>query len=140
MFLGNRFNEKCEDSMEWVDLVYELSVRKQTGAGLPSDGPWQGELQRRARHVLGKGNWCEGQEWGWKLPETMLVVPEMCRAFRRARVLHLVRHPVDACLRRTHLTSRMGHPVGATTLHAAYRRLGWERDPLPRRSRRPTAK
>ena len=57
------------------------------------------------------------------------MVPEVAHAFSDAKIIHLVRHPFGACLRRSHVTSRLNHNIGAATLRAAYRWLNWDRDP-----------
>lgn len=127
LFLGNRLNES-EDSVEWIDLIYELAIKKLTDK-LPPGAHWQQELIARAEHVVLKGLWKQTQRWGWKLPETMLILPEVARAFSEAQIIHLVRHPLDTCLRRTHMTSRMDNSIGEATLLAAYQWLNWDRDP-----------
>ena len=127
LFLGNRLNES-EDSTEWVDLIYELAIKKLTDT-LPSRAQWHQQLIARAEHILGQGQWMETQAWGWKLPETMLIVPEVAYAFADAKIIHLVRHPLDTCLRRTHMTSRMNNSIGEATLLGAYLWLNWDRDP-----------
>ncbi|MCY3874357.1 MAG: sulfotransferase [Rhodobacteraceae bacterium] len=127
VFLGNRLNGS-EDSIEWIGVQYESAARKLTD-GAPERGCWNEALSGCAEKILQRGQWKEGQLWGWKLPETMLILPEVVQAFPNARIVHLVRHPVDTCLRSTHVTSRTDIPVGAATLHAAYSRLGWRRDP-----------
>ncbi len=54
----------------------------------------------------------------------MLILPEVLEAFPRARIIHLVRHPVTSALRRTHITSRLDNPIGSAVLAAAYRDSG----------------
>ncbi len=127
VFLGNRLNGS-EDSIEWIRVQYESAVNKLTD-GAPARGRCHESLLGCAENILAGGQWKEGQLWGWKLPETMLLLPEVVQAFPNARIVHLVRHPVDTCLRSTHVTSRTENPVGAATLHAAYSWLGWRRDP-----------
>ncbi len=127
VFLGNRLNGTA-DSIEWVDLIYEMVVK--SGLDMtrqPLD--WTVELRARAISVLGQGQWQPGMPWGWKLPESMLVVPELAQGLPGSKFIHLVRDPLDTCLRRTHMTSRMDNPVGRATLSMAYAALGWERDP-----------
>ncbi len=127
IFLGNRLNE-TEDSIEWVDLIYELAIKKLNDI-LPCGTNWRQELIARAVDILLNGQWKDSQPWGWKLPETMLIMPEVAQAFPDAKILHMVRHPVDTCLRRSHMTSRTQNPIGKATLLAAYRWLNWDRDP-----------
>lgn len=124
VFLGNRLNVSG-DSVEWVDLIYEMTLNHQTGTVPPSS--WETQLQKEAQAILGQGNWQPGRPWGWKLPETMIVVPEVFKAFPDANLIHLIRHPVDSALRRTHMTSRGDNPVGRAVLRAAYAKI--DRDP-----------
>lgn len=128
VFLGNQFNRRCEDSIEWVDLIYEMGLRALAG-DLKNTERRNNSLTRHAENILNAGRWQPYQQWGWKLPESMLSLPQICDAFRQAKIIHLVRHPLDVCLRRTHVTSRMDNPVGKATLLAAYRWLKWDRDP-----------
>src|SRR5690606_20872537 len=65
-----------------------------------------------------------GAAWGFKLPESMLVLDEILAAFPRARLVHLVRDPMTSCLRRTHMTARTDNQIGQAVLRAAYRHLG----------------
>jgi len=125
VFLGNRLN-KSKDSVEWVDTIYEIGSRRT----VPNKG-YQLEdskaldlLHHRARDVLSAGDWETGMPWGWKLPETMLIAPDVLRAFPKARFVHLVRHPVTSSLRRTHMTSRADNPIGHSVLVASYREAG----------------
>jgi Sulfotransferase family len=62
--------------------------------------------------------------WGFKLPESMLVLDLIAEAFPRARYVHLVRDPLATCLRRTHMTSRLDNEIGQAAVVAAYRQAG----------------
>lgn len=127
IFLGNRIN-KYGDSVEWADLIYEMAL-----VSLPSpDRPkptraWDGPLCDRAKRILEAGNRKPGQPWGWKLPETMLVMSEVCRTFPNGKVVHLIRHPVTSSLRRTHKTSRPEDQIGRLVVPAAYEHVGLRR-------------
>ena len=124
VFLGNELNA-TEDSVEWVDVIYEMALKLlPERGGAPTRGHWGPELVARARSVLGAGGGRRSRPWGFKLPECMLVLPELASALPEARFIHLVRNPLDCCLRRTHLTSRTDNPIGIATLEAAYRALG----------------
>lgn len=129
VFLGNELNVSS-DSVEWVDDLYALAAERLTRGILPgSDGDraWRQRLRARAAAILTVAGRTPGDAWGWKVPETMLVVPDVLRAFPNARFVHLVRHPVTSAWRRTHLTSRVGTQVGEASLSSAYRSAG--RDP-----------
>ena len=62
--------------------------------------------------------------WGFKLPENLLLLPEINAAFPKARYVHMLRDPVETCLRRTHMTARLDNQVGRVTLPLAYRSAG----------------
>ena len=62
--------------------------------------------------------------WGFKLPENMLLLPEINSAFPNARYVHMLRNPAETCLRRTHMTARLDNQVGRVTLPLAYRSAG----------------
>jgi hypothetical protein len=129
-FLGNELNAS-HDSVEWVETLYDLAVETVAGdiaSGSARDLYWQSQLRRRASEILATGRRDPTCLWGWKLPETMLTLPHALRAFPRARVVHLVRHPVTIALRRTHITSRLDNPVGRAVLPAAYRACGFDMD------------
>ncbi len=126
IFIGNRLNQSG-DSLEWADLIYELaldSIAPLLGQPAANPAQWEPLLLARARDILASGRWREGMKWGWKLPETMLALPRLTQVFESAKVVHLVRHPVDVSLRRSHKTSRADDPVGGRALRAAYRRAG----------------
>ena len=125
IFTGNKLN-RTEDSVEWVNILYKIALERfQPTAELPGNH-WRNQLQEPAAEILAEGNWDGKQPWGWKLPETMLVLPVVFDSFRKGKLIHIVRHPVDTSLRRTHITSRAGNPVGKSVLEAAYSRLGWD--------------
>jgi hypothetical protein len=133
-FLGNELNAS-HDSVEWVETLYDLAIEAVTegvASGSTRDLYWHGRLRRRASEILASGRRDPTSLWGWKLPETMLVLPQALRAFPRARVVHLVRHPVTSALRRTHVTSRLDNPVGRVVLPAAYRACGLDPDNIER--------
>lgn len=114
------------DSVEWADLIYEISLASLSGHSAPWRGDWTSELMHRARCVApGSG----AGPWGWKLPEAMLVLPQLTSAWPAAPIIHLVRHPVDTCLRRSHMTSRVNNPIGYATLQQSFAALGLEEDP-----------
>jgi hypothetical protein len=130
VFLGNELNPS-HDSVEWVETLYDLAVETVTGdiaSGSARELYWRTQLRRRASEILATGRRDPTGLWGWKLPETMLTLPHALRAFPRARVVHLVRHPVTSALRRTHITSRLDNPVGRAVLPAAYRACGFDSD------------
>jgi len=120
IFIGNHRN-KSDDSIEWVDLIYDIAVEAGGGHELPAGNAYRSEIRAVAAAILRRAGPRSSPLWGLKLPEAMLVLPLLIDAFPRAKVVHLTRHPVSSSLRRTHMTSRLSNPVGAVALPAAYR-------------------
>ncbi|WP_158806735.1 sulfotransferase [Beijerinckia sp. L45] len=126
IFLGNHVNA-TGDSVEWVATLYELAIENlavDVQSVPEQEACWRQRLQRLAADVLAVDGRRASDPWGWKLPETMLGLGPILRAFPAARVVHLVRHPVASALRRTHMTSRMDNPIGQAVLPVAYRFCG----------------
>jgi len=130
VFLGNQVNHSG-DSVEWVDLIYRMVVETAGQRDLPTGSRYRRELRAQAERTLGTARRCDASVWGLKLPETMLVLSLLIDAFPEARVIHLTRHPVSVSLRRTHMTSRLGNPVGDVTLPGAYRYVGRDPSAIP---------
>lgn len=127
IFLGEKTGG-TEDSLEWVNLLYRIAIESNSGQ-IPSDdvrAHWRFLLRETAADTLDNGNWDGHQPWGWKLPETMMCLPEIFDAFGQCKLIHIIRHPVDTSLRRTHMTSRSNNVMGKTVLNAAYAQLGWD--------------
>src|SRR5262245_61572858 len=105
IFIGNQLN-KSGDSSEWVPLVYRMAVEAGGGRDLPFGPRYRREIRSQAERILSLASH-PLSSWGLKLPEAMLVLPLLIDAFPRAKVVHLIRHPVSSSLRRTHMTSRL---------------------------------
>ena len=127
LHLGDSLNSSL-DSLQWVDLLYEAVLTNLASQPKPWRGTWAAELRNRARWHR-SGHTQLDQPWGFKLPEAMLVGHELMEAWPGAQLVHLVRHPLDVCLRRTHMTSRTTNPIGRATLREAYQALGRDGDP-----------
>ena len=118
IFLGNSVNVSG-DAMEMVKPIYKSVMEKFQCAA-----PWQqalptSELRHGARQMLEIAGF--PARWGFKLPEAILLIPEIMAAFPSARFFHLIRDPATTCLRRTHLTARLDNHIGQITLPLAYR-------------------
>lgn len=123
--LGNSLNPSG-DSVEWADLIYELCLASLAGHPGPWRGRWSSELIHRARCVAPAS---AAGPWAFKLPEAMLVLPQLTSIWPSTPVIHLVRHPVDTCLRRSHMTSRLNNPIGRAILQRSFAALGLKEDP-----------
>jgi hypothetical protein len=120
IFIGSRIN-KSGDSTEWVKLIYRIAIETGGERELPAGSRFREDIRAHAGHFLDQDAARHARLWGLKLPETMLVLPLLIDAFPRAKVVHLIRHPISSSLRRTHMTSRLNNPIGAVALPAAYR-------------------
>ncbi len=120
VFLGEELNPSG-DAMPLVAATYGLLLARYRYpfAGLRS--LFVDELRRSAEALLAGS---DAQMWGYKLPETLLILDEVAEAFPSARFVHLVRDPLDTCLRRTHMTARCDNQIGQAALLAAYRAHG----------------
>ncbi len=131
VFLGNKLNISL-DSEEWVEDIYKLAIgvtsTTEIDTQFKSIDYWVQQLQKRAATILKDGCRSPKDLWGWKLPETILALPQVLKAFPNAYVIHLVRHPLTNSWRRTHRTSRTNNPVGLAVLEAAYQTYGIEPD------------
>ncbi len=122
VFLG-RLSDSF-DSLEWSDLTYDLSLSLLADPRRVSIERAAAALRQQAVTLLAASGLDPGRPWGWKLPETMLILPAVGAAFPRAKYVHLLRHPVTSALRRTHMTSRTDNVIGRAVLAAAYARCG----------------
>jgi Sulfotransferase family len=123
LFVGNEVNPSS-DTLEMANAVYKavLIRYRETAA-------WQwaqavSELRAAAEAMLARAGF--PAHWGFKLPESLLVLDVIDAAFPRARYVHLLRDPIATCLRRTHMTARLDNEIGQTALRAAYRAEGRE--------------
>lgn len=125
VFIGSKINE-TNDSLEMMDVGYVLLHEFASQIDLPSDLPEAAEEVRAAAvRMLARGPSPLGSPWGWKLPETMLILPLALQAFPHAKIVHLVRHPCGVTLKEdTHLTDRWSHHLGRTVLRGAAQYAG----------------
>lgn len=123
IFIGNEVNA-TEDSIEWVRPIYDLVINDIRLENNRFSEMHIDRLRLNATNILRLRKDKIDRMWGWKLPETMLCVPEVFKAFPKARLIHLVRHPVSLSLRRTHMTSRFNNQVGKSVLTKAYAEHG----------------
>jgi len=115
--IGNDVN-KSGDSMEMVDPVYRALLSKYQRRAMWQRDQIVPRLRAHAKAMLDAGH--VTGPWGLKLPESILVLPELAAAFPGARYVHLIRDPLATCLRRTHMTARFDNAIGRTAIRAAY--------------------
>jgi adenylylsulfate kinase len=125
IFIGqNEQVNGCEDSIEWVNLIYRMVVEGGPTAEFQDGRPYKDQIRNTARLILQGSPIPPGAPWGWKLPETTLVMPAFAEAFPKAKFIHCLRHPVSSSLRNTHLTSDPKSHVGPSTVNGAYAYCG----------------
>ncbi|WP_456381009.1 glycosyltransferase [Thiolapillus sp.] len=124
VFLGNKLNESM-DSEEMILPIYTGIVEK-----YQTFTDWQ-KQQIVPRIRCAAASMIQDLDadklWGFKLPESMLMLPELKEAFPNARYIYLVRDPLKTCLRRTHMTARLDNHIGRITLPLAYDWVGRNR-------------
>ncbi len=117
VFLGNELNG-AGDSLELVIPFYRAITEK-----FRCRADWQKKQsvpRIKAAAALMINDLPEDRAWGFKLPESILLLPELIAAFPKATYIHLVRDPQTTCLRRTHMTARLDNHIGRITLPLAY--------------------
>jgi hypothetical protein len=117
LFIGNTVNISG-DCMEMVNAMYRGVITKHQ-----SNVAWQNaritpEIRATAGQMLETGDW--PTEWGFKLPESLVLLPELHAAFPNARYVHFKRDPLATVLRRSHMTARLDNHIGRVTVRAAY--------------------
>lgn len=121
--LGNKVNISG-DCMDMVIAVYQGVIEK-----YKCKAAWQkdlvvSQLRLAAVRMLKSMDSAKRMLWGFKLPENLLLLPELNQAFPCARYIQMFRNPVKTCLRRTHMTARLDNQIGRVTLPLAYREAG----------------
>ena len=125
LFLGNDVNASG-DAMDMSQAIYRAIL-----ATYQQRVDWQRKtviprLQAHAAKMLDQAapTHPSGFTWGFKLPESLLVLPQIEQAFPNARYVHMLRDPLATCLRRTHMTARFDNAIGRTAIRAAYAHCG----------------
>jgi hypothetical protein len=110
----------------------KLAVRDKLVAPATLDaGNAARSLRQAAGSMLEKLPPEQRENWGFKLPESLFVLPELARAFPKARYAVMFRNPLSTSMRRTHITSNMESAIGRVTLPAAYDHAGVDRSRIP---------
>ena len=117
LFLGNKINESG-DCIDLIIPIYKALIEKFKCHSLWQKNLIVSQLRYAASEMLAETD--SISLWGFKLPESILLLPELSRAFPQARFIHLIRDPLTTCLRRTHMTARLDNEIGRITLPIAY--------------------
>ena len=125
VFLGNDQN-RSGDALEMVPAVYQAIVEQHR-----CPAPWQ-QAQVASRLRSGAARMLEhrgrtDELWGFKVPESLILVEDLLLAFPGARFVHMVRDPLATCLRRTHKTARLDNSTGRISMALAYDHCGIDR-------------
>lgn len=97
VFMGGQLNESL-DSLPLLKLVEWIVAREYPSfAMLRRPDEWPQDLQNLIGAVLDAhlAGWERGQPWGWKLCETVYVLPLVAALFPDARFVHLIRDGRD---------------------------------------------
>jgi len=123
VFRGNKINESG-DCIDLVIPIYKALLAKYMSRTSNLDKRILSEILLAAANMLRDSKLPIGSLWGFKLPESMMLMDELLEVFPRARVIHLLRHPLSACLRGMHITAKMDNGIGRVTLPTAYKFAG----------------
>jgi adenylylsulfate kinase len=120
LFVGVCLDES-NDSFEMRDLIHML-VQETVGEPALSDGgQFKEEIKNTLRGFIARAPGPLGAPWGWKIPETMLILPIFIHFFPNAKVVHMVRNPLSSSLNQApHDTAKWIHPLGRSVLKRAY--------------------
>lgn len=117
LWIGNDLN-LSGDAMEMVGAIYRAVYRKFVCPDPSQAQLLVEDLRASATEMFDQAGWPE--IWGFKLPESIYVLPELQEAFPAARFVILDRDPLSTVLRRPHMTARIDNEIGRSVLPAAY--------------------
>ncbi len=117
LFIGNNVSDQG-DTIDMVSAIYTAVFQQHQ-----SRNPWlQAQsvplLRAAASAMMETAGW--PKNWGFKLPEALLILPQIQEAFPKARYIELSQTPDMATRRRTHMTARLDNEIGRTALRLAY--------------------
>jgi hypothetical protein len=94
--LVSLFWDRMSGRVEFADDERALLLRLADDGRLQHSAEW---LAQRARSFLdGAGSAAPGQRWGWKEPNTCIVIHRLLECQPPLRYIHFVRHPIDMAL------------------------------------------
>lgn len=117
LFIGNNVNVSG-DCMEMVGAIYRAILRKHQCPDTWHKSLIVDDLRTSASNMLRAAD--HPAKWGFKLPESLLILPELREAFPDAKYVFFGRDPAGTTLRRSHMTARTDNHIGRASLVAAY--------------------
>lgn len=124
LFIGNTVIPSG-DCLDMVPAIYRSLLRRWKFSDPWSLSAIKDDLLSAAAAMLSEAGW--PARWGFKLPESALLLPDLMDAFPKARVVHFSRDPLATILRRSHMTARLDNEIGRATIPAAYDHIGRDR-------------
>ena len=125
MFLGTE-RRPSGDTQEMVSAIYRTLLRRWRYTDGWSRRQNRLDLTKSATAMLAQAGW--PGFWGFKLPESSLILPELDTAFPDALWVEFHRDPTGTVFRRSHMSARLDNHIGRTALPAAYDHVGRPRD------------
>ncbi len=121
LFLGNDVNISG-DCMDMIPALYRSVLRH-----LHCVDPWSksvivADIRNAAVQMLSAAGW--PKNWGFKSPESVLILQYIREAFPNSRYVHFHRKPENTVFRRSHMTARFDNEIGRAAIPAAYDHLG----------------
>jgi hypothetical protein len=121
LFVGDDLN-KMGDSREMANAIYRAVFRKHRCPAGWQQKLIESDLRNCAKEMLRASSWPE--MWGFKLPESALVLPDLQAAFPNAKYVMLERDPLSISLQRPNVTAQPDQIIGQVALPLAYSYLG----------------
>ncbi|MGJ8617204.1 MAG: sulfotransferase [Sulfitobacter sp.] len=121
LFLGNDVN-KSGDCMDMIPTLYRSVLRHLHCVDVWSKSVIVADIRSAAVQMLEAAGW--PKNWGFKSPESVLILEHIRAAFPNARYVHFHRKPESTVFRRSHMTARFDNEIGRAAIPAAYDHLG----------------
>jgi len=124
IFIGNDVNP-TGDSREMARSVYRAFFRQHWGSDIKNNTVNESDLRMSAYDMLEQAEW--PKVWGFKVPESLFILPIINSVFPDARYVFMQRDPLSTSLRGTHMTADYDNPIGQIALGLAYDSVKRER-------------
>lgn len=127
VFIGTNVNASG-DCIDMVPAIYRAIIRKFNCPDEAQKSNIVPDLRSAAVRMLSAR--AQHGRWGFKLPETLLILPEIRAAFPSATYVRFSRDLADTVLRRSHMTARTDNHIGRIALKVAYDHFSLSRDKI----------